>query len=72
MANMKTVNNTVRDLNPIPQPYELTVGDVLQLLDIANREDMINAVTAAFRYGYVMGNHATVNRKLPLLKVPLK
>ena len=71
MANVQKTNDTIRDNSMIPTPYQLTVGEICQLLDIANR-DVIDAIAAAFRLGFLQGNHATKNRGLPKLKVPLK
>ena len=59
----------VKDEQLIPRPYWPDVEELFQLVGIARKgnEETIQAIAAAFRYGFLMGNHATVNRNMKRL-----
>lgn len=62
MNILKTIEKVRKD-KAIPNPYQMDVKDMCVLISIAKERGIYEALIAAYRYGFVMGNHCTINRK---------
>ena len=65
------INSVMPDDDPrkakVPQGYYINMEDVSWLVGKALREDPFYAIHYAFLYGFVMGNRATITRKMKKL-----
>ena len=54
-------------LHNIPGNYDLTFNELVQLLNEAatGADGRCEAIYTAFRYGFVLGNRATVSGRIP-------
>lgn len=50
----------------IPTRYDLTVGDIVELMEMIKTgvDGTMDALAAAFKVGFIRGNHCTINRKM--------
>ena len=57
------------DTNPtkVPSGYDMCLEDYSDLVGMALQKDPAYAIHYAFLYGFVMGNRATITRKLKRL-----
>ena len=62
MNILKTIEKVRKD-KAIPNPYQMNVEDMCVLFSIAKEHGVYEALVSAFDYGFVMGNHCTINRK---------
>lgn len=67
----KTFYNAVRAAqDAIPGTYDMKVNDLSDLISLAysdERDKIYKAIKLAFEFGFVMGNRATLSRKLKRL-----
>ena len=54
-------------LSKVPSEYDMCLEDFSGLTGMALREDPAYAVHYAFLFGFVMGNRATISRKMKRL-----
>lgn len=70
----KLFENAIQSIRPdgdaqqsrIPSAYDMSMKDASELTKMA-KEDPFNAITLAFLFGFVMGNRATITRKMKKL-----
>lgn len=48
----------------IPQQYDIGCSDMSDLLEMAYKGKVFEAIALAFDFGFVMGNRCTLRRKL--------
>lgn len=48
----------------IPQQYDISFSDMLELMEMAHKGEAFKALNLAFSFGFVMGNRCTFRRKL--------
>ncbi len=46
--------------------YDLSIDDLCELF-VMSRQDVINAITTAFNYGFVLGTRARQNKRISTL-----
>jgi len=71
----KLFDNAIKAVNPngitkeglIPYSYDMSMEDMTELMEMALDGRAFEALSLAFSFGYVMGNRATINRKLKKL-----
>lgn len=70
----KTFDNAIKAARPddktqrtIPHGYDMNADDFLALIKMARSGNMYEAISQAFCFGFVMGNRATISRKLKRL-----
>lgn len=71
----RTFENAVKAIKPdklpaaciIPSPYDMSQEDLAGLIRMAASGDLAKAIIMAFDFGFVMGNRATISRKLKRL-----
>lgn len=51
----------------IPNAYQLSIEDLARLFELSHEGKIMEVIDLAFRFGFVMGNRATVSRKLKRL-----
>ena len=54
-------------LSKVPTEYDMSVEDFSDLTGMAMQKDPAYAIRYAFLFGFVMGNRATISRKLKRL-----
>ena len=71
MTSIFQLSKRVKEERIIPRQYQMDVVFLCELRDLGSqgKEGVLDAVIAAFRYGFLMGNHCTVNRKMKKLKI---
>ena len=70
----RTFENAIKSIScngdvqsKVPSEYDMTLEDFAGLTRMAIKKDPAYAVHYAFLFGFVMGNRATIRRKLPRL-----
>ena len=71
----KMFQNAIRAVKPgdemghslVPYAYDMNLEDFSDLVGFALKGDPAQAVSLAFLFGFVMGNRATITRKLKRL-----
>lgn len=51
----------------VPTAYDMSLEDTAGLMEMAMKRDSFYAVHYAFLFGFVMGNRATITRKMKRL-----
>ena len=59
-------HKSLKLIGRIPSAYDLTADDMDDLISRASKgtEEAWNAIAAAFRIGFLRGNHCTINRQM--------
>ena len=60
---MKTPAQTVKECKPLPSNYEMTIAEIQSIAEDAKTQDagetLYNAITMAYRFGFIKGSRAT-------------
>lgn len=65
---MKSIRpNGDNSLTKVPTEYDMSLEDYSELTGMALQKDPAYAIHCAFLFGFVMGNRATITRKMKRL-----